>query len=116
MLAHAYNIIIDRGVGAPGHGREVVDGLNDTEKRLLSILITTVQMTGAEYYDSQTANLTSTENTYISLARERFKIVQTQHGHTACWITVSTENVTVNGSGQSMNIISNTENMCHTHH
>ena len=28
MMVHRYNIIIDRGVGAPGHGREVVDGLN----------------------------------------------------------------------------------------
>ena len=30
MLAHAYNIIIDRGVGAPVNGRDVVDGLNAT--------------------------------------------------------------------------------------
>ena len=28
MLAHTYNIIIDCGVGALGHGREFVDGLN----------------------------------------------------------------------------------------
>ena len=28
MLAHVYNIIINCGVGAPGHGIEVVDGLN----------------------------------------------------------------------------------------
>ena len=30
MLAHAYNIMIDSGVGAPICGREVVDGLNAT--------------------------------------------------------------------------------------
>ena len=30
MLAYAYNIMIYRGVGAPGHGREVVNALNDT--------------------------------------------------------------------------------------
>ena len=29
MLAHAYNIITDCGVGSPGHGIEVVDGLNN---------------------------------------------------------------------------------------
>ena len=28
MLAYAYNIIIDGDVGAPVHGREVIDGLN----------------------------------------------------------------------------------------
>ena len=31
MLSHAYNIINDRRVGATGHGREVVDGLNNAE-------------------------------------------------------------------------------------
>ena len=30
MLEHAHNIIIDCGSGSPGHGREVVDGLNAT--------------------------------------------------------------------------------------
>ena len=32
MLEHAYNIIINRVVGAPGYGRQVVDGLNDTQQ------------------------------------------------------------------------------------
>ena len=31
ILEHAYNIIIDC-VGATGHCRDVVDGLNDTDK------------------------------------------------------------------------------------
>ena len=30
MLSHAYNIVIDNGVGAPGYGKYVVDGLNAT--------------------------------------------------------------------------------------
>ena len=34
MLAHIYNIILYRGVGSPGHGIEVVDGLNDKENDL----------------------------------------------------------------------------------
>ena len=32
MFHHAYNILIDRGVGAPGHGKAFVDGINATEK------------------------------------------------------------------------------------
>ena len=48
MLAQSYNIITYCGVGAPGHGREVVYGLNDTLKRLLSILTTNVQLRGEE--------------------------------------------------------------------
>ena len=35
ILAHAYNIIIDRSVGAPVHGIEVVDNFNSTHKRFL---------------------------------------------------------------------------------
>ena len=31
MLARSYDIIIDRGVGAPDHCRDVVYGLNATE-------------------------------------------------------------------------------------
>ena len=39
MLSHAYNILIDRGVEASGHGNYVVDGLNATERRFFSMLI-----------------------------------------------------------------------------
>ena len=70
MLAHAYNIIIDPRVIAPVNGREVVDGFIATEKRFLSMLITTVQLTGASTYYSQMAVYTSTVNTTdISLPR-----------------------------------------------
>ena len=29
MLYHVYNILIDCGVGEPGHGKDFVDGLED---------------------------------------------------------------------------------------
>ena len=35
ILSHAYNIVIDSGVGAPVHGKDVVDGLNAADKRFL---------------------------------------------------------------------------------
>ena len=35
MLAHAYNIIIDRGVGLAGQDRYIVDVLHNTDKQLL---------------------------------------------------------------------------------
>ena len=44
MLSHANDIIIYRGVGAPGNGKYVVYGLNSTYKRYLSLLMTTVQL------------------------------------------------------------------------
>ena len=53
MLEHAHNIIIYRGVGATGNGREVVDGLNTTEKWLILMLKTTVQLPGAANHGPQ---------------------------------------------------------------
>ena len=47
MLSHAYNIVINYGVGASGHGKYVVDGLNATEKKFLTMMMTTVQLTFA---------------------------------------------------------------------
>ena len=41
ILAQAYNVIIDHGVGSPGNSREVVNVLNTTEKRFLSMLTKT---------------------------------------------------------------------------
>ena len=70
MLANTYNIIIDSGVEAPGYGREVVNGLNATGKRFLSMLKTTVKLTGAPAYDTQMEMHTSTVNTDISIERE----------------------------------------------
>ena len=31
-MSQTYSIIIDRGISAPGHGKEVVDGLNAVEQ------------------------------------------------------------------------------------
>ena len=70
MLAHAYNIIIDYGVVSIGYGIEFVDCFNANEKRLISMLMTTLQLSGAAAYDLHMAIHTSTANTDISLARE----------------------------------------------
>ena len=52
MLAHAYDIIIDHNVRYPGHGREVVDDFNSTEKRFLSIFMTTMKILDRAVYDA----------------------------------------------------------------
>ena len=33
VMSQTYSIIIDRGISAPGHGNEVIDGLNAVDKR-----------------------------------------------------------------------------------
>jgi hypothetical protein len=35
LLAASYSITIDRAIGAPGHGKDEVDGLNATDKRYI---------------------------------------------------------------------------------
>eukprot|EP00957_Ditylum_brightwellii_P078478 5967207-Ditylum_brightwellii.AAC.1 len=31
LISVRFNIVVDRAVGAPGHGRDIVDGLNATD-------------------------------------------------------------------------------------
>ena len=69
IFSHAYNIIIDCGVGAPGHGRELFYGLNATNKRFIFMLITTLPLLGTAAYESQMVIHTSTANTDIILTR-----------------------------------------------
>jgi hypothetical protein len=35
LLASQKHVVIDRAIGAPGHGKDIVDGLNATDKRFL---------------------------------------------------------------------------------
>ena len=35
ILSHTYSIVIDFGVGTPGHGKDVVHGCNVTNKKFL---------------------------------------------------------------------------------
>ena len=69
MLSHAYNIVNDSFVVALGHGKDVVDFLNDIEKRIIKMLTTTLQLPGAAINDSHMVMHTSKSNTDISLLR-----------------------------------------------
>ena len=83
MLSHAHDIMIDRGVGAHAHGKYVVDGLNATNKRHLSIIITTVQLPNSAIENSEIIMHTSTKNEEISLAKPFKKIFQMHPVHMA---------------------------------
>ena len=52
-MSQFYYIIIDRGISAPGNGKEVVDGLNAVDKRYIYQLMSTVQLNGSNRFDSQ---------------------------------------------------------------
>ena len=66
-----YNsIIIDRGISAPGHGKEVVDGLNSVDKRYIYKFMSTVQLHGSNRFDSQMKIHTGNQKYDVRLAKE----------------------------------------------
>ena len=70
VMSQTYSIIIDRGISAPGYGKEVVDGLNAVDKRYIYQMMSKVQLPGSFRFDSQIKIHTGTENKYVSLAKE----------------------------------------------
>ena len=42
VMSQCYSIIIDRGIGTPGHGKEVTDGIHAVDKRYIYQLMSTV--------------------------------------------------------------------------
>ena len=69
MFSQSYNIIIDCGFSAPGHGREVVDVLKTTDKRFLFQLISTIKLSSYKLYDTQMGMHSATHKADASLAR-----------------------------------------------
>ena len=46
VMSQCYSVIIDRGISAPGHGKQVVDGLNAVDKHYIYQLMSNFQLTG----------------------------------------------------------------------
>ena len=68
MLSKSYSIIIDCSVSAPRHVREVVDGINATDKSFPSHLIASDQLNGSKDYDTHMVMQYATKNSDVSLA------------------------------------------------
>ena len=67
-MSKSFYVIIDRIISTPGHGREVLYGLNAIYKRFLFQLLATVQFPGAKNHDTQMVMYTGTCTSDISLA------------------------------------------------
>ena len=78
-MSQTYSIIIDRGISAPGHGKEVVDGLNAVDKRYIYQLMSKVQLPGSIRFYSQIKINTGTEKKDLSLAREFKNHLEGEH-------------------------------------
>ena len=46
VMLQCYSVIIYCGISAPGHGKEVVDGINDIGKHYIYQLMSNVQLPG----------------------------------------------------------------------
>ena len=51
VISQTYSLIIDRGISAPGHEKEVVDGHNAVDKRYIYQLMSKVQLPGSIRFD-----------------------------------------------------------------
>ena len=66
-MSQAFNIIIYRGISALCHGREVLDGLNATDKGFILRLMSTVQIPVIQHVDTQITMHSSMHNSGVSL-------------------------------------------------
>ena len=70
VMSQCYSIIIDRGISAPGHVKEVVDGINAVDKRYIYQLMSTVQLPGSNIFDSHIKMHTGDQKYDVILAKE----------------------------------------------
>ena len=69
-MLQCYSVIINRGISAPGHGKEVVNGLNAIDKRCIYQLMSNVGLQGSKQFDSHILIRSCTQNSYFSLAKQ----------------------------------------------
>ena len=67
VISQCYFIIIDRDVISPGHGKEVVDGLNPVDKRYIYQLMYNNQLPGPNIFYSHMQMHTGKQKYDVSL-------------------------------------------------
>ena len=70
VMSQCYSIIIYQGISEPRNLKEVVDGLNDFDKRYIYKLMSTIQLPGSKRFDSQMQIHTGNQIDDVSLAKE----------------------------------------------
>ena len=79
VMSQTYSIIIDRGISAPGHEKEVVDRINAFDKRYIYQLMSKVQIPGSNRFYSQIKMQTGIENRDVSLSQEFKNHLEGEH-------------------------------------
>ena len=79
VMSKYYSVIIDCGISAIGHGKEVVDGINTTDNRYIYQLISNIQLPGSKIFDSQIPMHYFTQNNDVSLDKLKKKHLSKKH-------------------------------------
>ena len=69
-MLQCYSVIIDRGLSAPGHGKEAVYGINAVDNSYIYQLMYNFQLHGSHRFDSQMQMHNGNQNNDVSLAKE----------------------------------------------
>ena len=51
VMSQCYSVIIDQVISAPGHGKEVEDGINAVDKRYIYQFMSNVKLPGSNIFD-----------------------------------------------------------------
>ena len=92
MLPMKYNIVIDRAVGAPGHGKDVVDGLNALDERYLKQCMFRLLNPEQKRCENKMEYHSTTKSCPVSFAAECRRLLQNQADNIASMITSKGEN------------------------
>ena len=69
VMSQYYSIIIDRGISAPGHGKEVVDIINSFDKCYIYQLMSNVQLPVSNRFYYHMEVRTGNQKYDVSLAK-----------------------------------------------
>jgi hypothetical protein len=79
LLAVTYGIVVDRAIGAPGHGKNDVDGYNAVDKQFLEKKMCLIDTPDAEISDRRMAAHAMVETASLSFADECARLCSAQH-------------------------------------
>jgi hypothetical protein len=79
LLAVTYGIVVDRAIGAPGHGKNDVDGYNAVDKQFLEKKMCLIDTPDAEISDRRMAAHAMVETASLSFANECARLCSAQH-------------------------------------
>ena len=67
VMLQCYSVIIDRGINAPVHGKDLDNGINSIDKNYIYQLMSNVQLPGLKTFDSHILMHSSIQNNDVSL-------------------------------------------------